>query len=546
MKRKDFIRNTAIAAVTIPSFIGSSYKSDQKKGSNHMENTLLDFELFELDEITISELQEKFKNGTYTSEAVTALYIQRINEIDKDGPALNSVIELNPDALTIAKEMDAERKSGKSRGPMHGIPILIKDNIDTGDKMMTTAGSLAMEGNIASKDAFIIKKLRDAGAVILGKTNLSEWANFRSSKSCSGWSSRGGQTKNPYYLDHNPCGSSSGSGVAVSANLCVAAVGTETDGSVTCPASVNGLVGIKPTVGLVSRTGIIPISFTQDTAGPLARTVTDAAILLAAMSGTDPNQDDEKTNGINRNNVKYITDYSEFLIVNGLKGKRIGVENKKYENQFMQRLFQKALETMKQQGAIIIELEYLDKLNALGDAEYDVLKYEFKNGLDKYLSFSNAKMRSLKEVIDFNLSNEDKVMPTFKQETLIESNEMGGLESAGYKDALEKSHEGSKKIIDDNMKEYNLDAFCGLTMGPACSTDVIYGDRWGDVFLTAPAAMSGYPHITVPAGKVFGLPVGLSFFSGAFKEGELIEIGYAFELASKNRVKPEFKSSFEI
>ncbi|HMQ68072.1 MAG TPA: amidase [Ignavibacteria bacterium] len=538
MKRKDFIRNTAIAAVTMPSLIGSSFKTDKKKGEEAMAEFSFDFEL---DEITISELQENFKKGTYTSEAVTALYIQRIGEIDKDGPNLNSVIELNPDALSVAKEMDAERNSGKIRGPLHGIPILIKDNIDTADKMMTTAGSLALEGNIASNDAFIVEKLRDAGAVLLGKTNLSEWANFRSSKSCSGWSSRGGQTNNPYVLDHNPCGSSSGSGVAVSANLCAAAVGTETDGSVTCPASVCGLVGIKPTVGLVSRTGIIPISFTQDTAGPLARTVTDAAILLAAMSGPDPY--DEKTNEIKG---KYITDYSEFLNINGLKGKRIGIEKKKYENQFMGRLFQKALETMKLQGAVVIELEYLDKLNALGEAEFDVLKYEFKYGLDKYLSASNAKVRNLKEVIDFNAENQDKVMPTFKQEIFIESNELEGLESAAYKEALEKSHAGSKTIIDETMKNNDLDALCGLTMGPACSTDIIYGDRWGDVFLTAPAAMSGYPHITVPAGKVFGLPVGLSFFSGAFKEGELIAMGYSFEQAVKHRVKPDFKSSIEL
>ena len=538
MKRKDFIRNTAIAASGISVFPGSSFKSEKKKGAKSMENISDDFEL---NEITITELQEKFEKGLYTSEYVTALYIQRIKEIDKEGPALNSVIELNPDALSIAKEMDIERSSGKVRGPMHGIPILIKDNIDTGDKMMTTAGSLAMEGNIASNDASVVKKLRDAGAVLLGKTNLSEWANFRSSKSCSGWSSRGGQTKNPYYLDHNPCGSSSGSGVAVSANLCVAAVGTETDGSVTCPASVCGLVGIKPTVGLVSREGIIPISFTQDTAGPLARTVTDAAILLAAIS-EDSQEDERKMSS----KGTHISDYTVFLDKNALNGKRIGIEKKKYENQFMESLFQSSLDTLRQQGAVIIELEYLDKLNALGEAEFELMKYEFKYGLDKYLTASNAKVRSLKEVIDFNNKNEDKVMPTFRQEILVEIDTKGGLESDEYKQAFEKSHVGSKKIIDETIKKYDLDAFCGLTMGPACSTDVIYGDRWGDVFLTAPAAMSGYPHITVPAGKVFDLPVGLSFFSGAFRERDLIAMAYAYEQASLHRVKPEYKSSFEL
>jgi amidase len=421
---------------------------------------------------------------------------------------------------------------------LHGIPVLIKDNIDTADKMMTTAGSLALVGHIAAKDAFIVKKLREAGAVLLGKTNLSEWANFRSSSSCSGWSSRGGQTKNPYILDHNPCGSSSGSGVAVAANLCAVAIGTETDGSVTCPASVNGTVGIKPTVGLLSRTGIIPISHTQDTAGPLARTVKDAAILLGALAGIDP--DDDKT----RSAGKAVTDYTQFLDPTGLKGKRIGIEKKKYVNQFLNRLQQKAADLMKQQGAEIIELDYLDQLNALGDAEFEVMKHEFKYGLDKYLAASGASVKSLKEVIAFNKANEDKAMPTFKQETLEASDKKAGLDSKEYLQALEKSHTGSKKIIDSVMRENKLDALCGLTMGPACSIDTIYGDRWGDVFLTGPAAMSGYPHISVPGGMVYDLPVGLSFFSSAYQEGKLISIAYAYEQASKNRVPPDFKKAF--
>jgi amidase len=537
MKRKDFITNSALAAAGLTTLWLASC-SPKRKGKPELPDSDGEAQL-DLNEITISELQEKMKTGEYSSEQVTHIYLQRIEAIDKNGPALNSVIELNPDAMSIAIAMDEERKAGKIRGPLHGIPVLIKDNIDTEDKMMTTAGSLALVGHIASKDAFIVKKLRDAGAVLLGKTNLSEWANFRSSKSCSGWSSRGGQTKNPYILDHNPCGSSSGSGVAVAANLCTVAIGTETDGSVTCPASVNGIVGIKPTVGLLSRSGIIPISSTQDTAGPMARTVKDAAILLGVLTGTDIN--DEKTK---ESIGKALPDYTKFLDPDGLKGKRIGIEKKKYENQFLNQLLQKAIDLMKQQGAEIIELAYLDKLNMLGDAEFEVMKYEFKYGLNKYLATAGAKVKSIKDVIGFNKTNEDKAMPTFKQEILEASELKKGLDSKEYSQSLVKSHNGSKKIIDAVIKENKLDALCGLTMGPACSIDTIYGDRWGDVFLTAPAAMSGYPHISVPGGMAYDLPVGLSFFSGAYKEGEIISIAYAYEQASKNRLMPEFKKSF--
>ena len=538
MKRRDFLTSSTLAAAGLTTVLVSSCTTDskEKKETPIAENAT---DEFELNEITISELQEKMKNGKYSSEKITKMYLQRIEEIDKKGPALNSVIEINPDAISIAKAMDDERKAGKIRGTLHGIPILIKDNIDTADKMMTTAGSLALVGHIASQDAFIVKKLREAGAVLLGKTNLSEWANFRSSKSCSGWSSRGGQTKNPYIIDHNPCGSSSGSGVAVAANLCTVAVGTETDGSVTCPASVNGTVGIKPTVGLLSRSGIIPISSTQDTAGPLARTVTDAAILLSALAGIDANDDKTK-----ESEGKAATDYTKFLDVNGLKGKRIGINNKKYENQFLNKLLQKAVDTMKQQGAEIIEIEYLEKLNALGDAEFEVMKYEFKNGINKYLATVSSAMKTLKDLIEFNKNNEDKAMPTYKQETFEASEKISGIDSKEYLQALEKSHNGSKKIIDAVMKENKLDGLAGLTMGPACSIDTIYGDRWGDVFLTSPAAMSGYPHICVPGGLAYDLPVGLSFFSGAYKEGELISIAYSYEQASKHRVKPGFKKAF--
>ena len=352
MNRKEFLTNSALAVAGLTSLLTASCKNTNPE-SKSPEATPVAEDNFELNEATISDLQAKMASGKYSSEQLTKMYLQRIGDIDKKGHALNAVIELNPDAIAIAQSMDAERKAGKVRGALHGIPILIKDNIDTADKMMTTAGSLALVGHKASKDAFIVKKLRDAGAVILGKTNLSEWANFRSSQSCSGWSSRGGQTKNPYILDHNPCGSSSGSGVAVAANLCVVAVGTETDGSVTCPASTNGVVGLKPTVGLLSRSGIIPISHTQDTAGPMARTVKDTAILLTAMTGLDA--DDTKTK---ESEGKSVPDYTTFLDVNGLKGKRIGIEKKKYTNQFLTRLFDKAVNDMKQQGAEIIEIEY--------------------------------------------------------------------------------------------------------------------------------------------------------------------------------------------
>jgi amidase len=538
MKRRSFLTTATLGSAGLTTLMITGCTSSTKKDEDSVSDE--DYNAaFELDEETIGSLREKLASGKYTSEQLVQLYLKRIEEIDATGPQLNSVIEINPDAVAIAVEMDKEMKSGKSRGPLHGIPILIKDNIDTADKMQTTAGSLALEGNIASKDAFVVKKLREAGAIIIGKTNLSEWANFRSTQSCSGWSSRGGQTKNAYILDHNPCGSSAGSGVAVSANLCVVAVGTETDGSVVCPASVNGVVGIKPTVGLVSRSGIIPISKTQDTAGPMARTVTDAAILLGAMSAID--QDDAVTL---ESKGKAQKDYTTFLDINALKGKRIGIEKKPQgNNKYINALLEDAINVLKKQGAVIIEIDYLDKINALGQAEFDVLQYEFKDGLNKYLATANAKVKTLKEVIAFNKSNEDKAMPYFKQETLESSEMKKGLDDKIYVDALAKSFEGSKSILNSVFKENKLDAICGITMGPACSIDVIYGDRWG-YSLTTPAAASGYPHITVPCGMVYELPVGLSFFSTPYTEGKLIGLGFAYEQASKKRIKPALKRSF--
>jgi amidase len=537
MKRRDFFTRTTLATLGISTlFIEGCDNIKKNNGEESLDSKLE----FELDEETITGLQEKLTSGKYTSEQLVELYLQRIESIDKNGLNLHAIIEINPDALSIASQMDKERNDGKSRGALHGIPVLIKDNIDTADKMQTTAGSLAMEGNIASSDAFVVKRLRDAGAIIIGKTNLSEWANFRSTNSSSGWSGRGGQTKNPYILDHNPCGSSAGSGVAVSANLCVVAVGTETDGSIVCPASVNGIVGIKPTVGLVSRSGIIPISKTQDTAGPMARTVKDAAILLGVLAGIDT-----KDAITNESKGKSYTDYTQFLDLNALKGKRIGVEKKPQgQNKYINTLLDQAITALKQKGATIIEIDYVEKIYALGEAEFEVLQYEFKDGLNNYLATANAKVKSLKEVIDFNLANEDRSMPYFKQETLESSNLKLGLDNKKYQEALHTCFNGSKKILDSVFKEHQLDAICGITMGPSCSIDMIYGDRWGGYSLTMPAAVSGYPHVTVPAGKVYDLPVGLSFFGTAYSEAQLIAIAFAYEQATKHRVKPEFKKSF--
>lgn len=539
MKRRNFLTSVTLASVGTVALLANSCDLFSNKEIDNPDRKLTDDD-FVLNEETISSLREKLTSGKYTSEKLVELYLKRIDQIDKNGFGLNSIIELNPDALSIAKSLDEDLKNSRIKGVLHGIPVLIKDNIDTADKMQTTAGSIALAGNIASKNAFVVQNLIDAGAIIIGKTNLSEWANFRSDKSSSGWSSKGGQTKNPYILDHSPCGSSSGSGTAVAANLCIVAVGTETDGSLVCPASVSGIVSIKPTVGLISRSGIIPISKTQDTAGPMARTVKDASILLGALVGVDENDE------ITKESIgKFEKDYTKFLDSNGLKRKRIGVEKKlQGNNPLLHDLQNKAIDVITKNGGTVIEIEYLDKISEISAAEFEVLQYEFKDGLNKYLSNSNSKIKSLKELIDFNIKNESKTMPYFKQEILDMSEQKGGLDDKLYLDSLQKSHFGSRKIIDDVMSKHDLDAICGLTIGPACSIDVIYGDRWGDVSLTTPAAASGYPHITVPCGEVYDLPVGFSFFGLAYSEPKLISIAYAFEQKSNTRKKPRFKKSF--
>ena len=497
--------------------------------------TDLDNLAFELSETTIQFLQKKMEEGIYTSEKITQLYLNRIAEIDKKGPKLNSVLEINPDALEIARSLDKERKRGNILGPLHGIPILIKDNINTGDKMMTTAGASAMIGNHPFEDAFIVKKLRIAGAVILGKTNLSEWANFRSTHSTSAWSSRGRQTKCPYVLDRNPSGSSSGTGSAVAANLCVLGIGTETNGSIVSPSSINGLVGLKPTVGLWSRNGIIPISATQDTAGPMARNVSDAAILLGALAGVDSSDPEtEKAEKF------YLSDYTGFLKKDSLKGKRIGVEKNHFSgNERVVSLFKSAVQVLKSQGAEIIELEVFKSFQEAASGETTVLQYEFKDGLNKYLKAYPGKMKDLSDIIQFNKDNAPFAMPYFQQETLIASQATGDLKDKTYQDALTKVL-NSRTILDKILKDNSLDALCSITSGPANCIDLVNGDHGTGYSSSSPAAMAGYPHITVPMGQVLELPVGLSLFSGAFQEGPLLGMAYAFEQATLFRREPKF------
>ncbi|HNP22974.1 MAG TPA: amidase [Panacibacter sp.] len=536
MDRRKFLRNGSVAGLTISTIAAGCGVNNAEAKQPVESNTQTPFkDDFVLNEVTIDVLQQKMQSGEYTSASITDKYLKRIDAIDKKGPAINAVIEVNPDALSIAAEMDKERKAGKVRGPMHGIPVLIKDNINTADKMMTTAGALALEGNIANTDAYIVKQLRDAGAVILGKTNLSEWANFRSSRSTSGWSSRGGQTKNPNILNRNPCGSSSGSGAAVAANLCAVAVGTETNGSVIAPSTFNGLVGIKPTVGLLSRSGIIPISATQDTAGPMARTVKDAAILLAALAGVDA------SDAVTRQSEgKALKDYTISLSTDGLKGKRIGIEKSQFEgHEAVVALYKIAIDVLKQQGAEVIEVSLLEKTKNLGEAEFKVLLYEFKDGVNKYLANANAKVKNLADVIAYNKANEAKAMPYFKQETLESSNAIGDLSSKEYTDAVKKST-SARNIIDELLQEDKLDAICGVSMGPACCIDLVCGDYDTGFYFCSPAAMAGYPHITVPMGRVFELPVGFSFVSGAYREMDIINLAYAYEQATRWRKAPAF------
>lgn len=474
------------------------------------------------EEATTTDLQKRFESRTLTSEALIRTYLERIARIDHAGPALHSVIEINPDALTIARSLDQERQAKGARGPLHGIPVLLKDNIETADRMQTTAGSLALLGAARpARDALLVRRLRAVGAVILGKTNLSEWANFRSSHSVSGWSARGGQTRNPYALDRNPCGSSSGSGVAVSANLCAMAVGTETDGSVVCPASMCGIVGIKPTLGSVSGAGIIPIAHSQDTAGPMARSVTDAALLLGVLSGKN---------------------YLPSLNIASLRGARIGVVRQYFNiGPAVTAIMESSLAAMREAGAILIDPADLSTFEEWRDTETEVLLYEFKSDLNQYLGERRAHVRSLGDCIEFNRAHKGREMPFFQQELMEQAQEKGPLTDKKYKDALAKNRKlAGKDGIDAAVKKHKLDALVAPTSGPAWLTDYALGDR-ADSGCASPPAVSGYPHITVPAGEHFGLPVGISFFGSAWSEARLIALAYAFEQQTKARRKPDFR-----
>lgn len=500
---------------------------------------------FELDELELTDILAGLESGRWRSRDLVDLYAARIESLDRRGPALRHILELNPDLARVAEERDRERQAGEIRGPLHGIPVLLKDNIATGDRMTTTAGSLALEGSRSPRDAFLAARLRAAGAILLGKANMSEWANFRSTRSSSGWSSRGGQGRNPVVLDRTPCGSSSGTGGAIAANYAPVGIGTETDGSITCPAATVGLVGIKPTVGLVSRSGIIPISATQDTAGPMTRTVADAARLLSVITGVDPG--DPATAGSRH----YAgTDYSRFLDRRALEGKRLGVTRARFTgyNDATDRVFEEALGVLHGLGAVVVDPADIPHAGEYDDAEYEVLLYEFKAGLNDYLAAlgQDAPVRSLEEVIAFNERNGARVMPYFGQEILYQAQEKGPLSAPAYRRALAACRRLSRTLgIDAVMTQHRLDALVAPTGNPAWPIDLVNGDHFtGSV--STPAAVAGYPHVTVPAGQVHGLPVGLSFFGRAWSEGPLIAMAYAYEQATMHRRPPAFLPTLDL
>jgi len=501
---------------------------------------------FALEELTIDDLQSRMRSGSESSASLVRQYLDRIDATDQRGPAINAVIELNPDAVAIAAQLDAERKAGKIRGPLHGIPVLIKDNIDTADKMHTTAGSLALADNIAARDSFVAERLRAVGALILGKTNLSEWANFRSTHSTSGWSGRGGQTRNPYALDRTPSGSSSGSGSAAAASYCAVAIGTETDGSVTSPAAAAGLVGIKPTVGLIGRSGIVPIAHSQDTAGPMARTVRDAAILLGALAGVDPRDPATRAS-----TGRALTDYTTGLDRNALRGARIGVARKRYAGYHIEtdKLLDAALDLMKQHGATIVDPADIVTAGKTDDSEFDLLLYEFKADLNAYLGqlAPGAAVHSLADVIAFNTKNAGRELRYFGQEIMEQARKKGPLTEKKYRDELanNRSLMGAKGI-DATVTKHKLDALVAPTQGPEGLIDLVNGDPGGGGSFSSPAAVAGYPHVTVPMGFVRGLPVGLSFVGRAWSEAMLLKLAYAFEQAAPARKKPTYAATVDV
>lgn len=496
---------------------------------------------FPLEEMTLTELQQALSAGKFTSLELVRLYTERIRAVDQQGPSLKAVIEMNPEAESIAASLDAERLAKGARGPLHGIPIFLKDNIDTQDRMRTSAGSLALADSIAPRDAFLVERLRAAGAVILGKTNLSEWANFRGSRSISGWSARGGQTRNPYFTDHGPSGSSSGSAVAVSANFCAAAVGTETNGSIVSPASHCGVVGLKPTVGLISRSGIIPISATMDTAGPMTRTIADAALLLGVLAGADPRDDATQPRS-----SKPPVDYTQFLDANALRGARLGILRSSFRmHPKVDPTFAAALVNLQQSGAELVDVS-LPSVAGLNEARYQVMLYEFKAGLNAYFASlgSTAPVRDIQALIAFNEKNKERELPFFGQEILLAAATKGPLTEPAYLEAKARVREWAK-VFSTYMDEQRVEAIVAPTSGPAGALDYIHGDRSLGGSST-PAATAGFPHITVPCGQVYGLPVGLSFYGRAWSEPKLLALAYAFEQKTKARRVPKFQARMEL
>ena len=533
MNRRAFLQTTAAGAAGLTAGAACAPPGDEASSDDGAQGV----PAFEFDEVTVPDLQRMMESGEHTARSIAEAYIARIEALDRQGPELRSMIEVNPDALQIADELDAERAAGQVRGPLHGIPVALKDNLDTHDRMTTTAGSLALEGSIPPQDSFVAERLRAAGAILLGKANMSEWAYFRGERATSGWSARGGQCRNPYALDRNPCGSSSGSGVAASANLCALTVGTETGGSIMCPSSSNGIVGIKPTVGLWSRSGIIPISHSQDTAGPMTRTVTDAAILLGGAVGVDPR--DEATS---RSDGNFHTDYTQFLDPAGLEGARIGVARSftGFDPRIVT-LFEEAIEAMREAGAVIVDPANLPEAAWNDEMPLLVLEYEFKADLNAYLAAlgEEAPVRTLEEIIAFNEANADREMPHFGQQRMIASQARGPLTDEAYLNAVRTIQQANREDgIDALASEHQLDAIIAPTRDLPWVTDHIKGDRLDGGSSAGPAAIAGYPDISVPMGFVKGLPVGVSFFGPAWTEPTLIRVAYAFEQATKHRRAP--------
>ena len=539
--RRQFLRDTGLAALgtaTMSCNSRTAGPASQPPSAASPQPTAVSVSgAFELDEVTIDALQERMQSGQYSARRLTELCLARIAALDQQGPAMHAVLETNPDALRIADDLDAERRTKGPRGPLHGVPILVKDNIDTGDRMTTTAGSLALEGVARSRDATVVRRLRQAGAILLAKTNLSEWANFRSTRSSSGWSARGGQCRNPYALDRSPCGSSSGTGAGVAANYAAAGIGTETDGSIVCPAAASSLVGVKPTVGLVSRVGVVPISHSQDTVGPIARTVKDATILLGVLAGADP--DDRATRGTN---VKRYANYTQFLDPNGLRGARLGVPRNKFfgYNVATDRVVATALDDMRRLGAVIVDLPELPHANELDEPEFERLLYEFHTDIDQYLSAlpATSPVKSLKGLIAFNEMHREREMPYFGQDILLMAQDKGPLTNEAYRKVQQLAIRLSRREgIDAVMGRFTLDALVAPTGNPPWPIDLVNGDHFVGGSST-PAAVAGYPAISVPAGFVLGLPVGLTLFGRPFSEPALLKLAYAYEQATKHRQVP--------